>query len=745
MINYDTLFDDENKDLLAKLEAESAGILGRLDGSSGEGNNALDKIRANKEYRSPFMDANNIPIGANLLTDIPTSTFAFTGLDQYGNAGYQYLVATIPCDDGAKVFSTYERTSVQKHELYLFYENEKPDKNNLFGTFYIAKMGDSFSGIIKNFLDTNYKIPATINQKKVIDIQDYNSLTNYVNSVAQNQHSNTLDFDTTYNAIAREYNSKTDIGQLIEGLSSIDEIIAEGINWCADKLDGLLISESSYIPSENYKPVIGQTKNEIGAENLVVNLFEDAANSEFVKDAEAVIEEAYMYIKDAFTKLGKALLEQLPEPIKKVIRKLQKIVIELKTGIQNIIADVTAFLKNIGNFIGEVLKLINAFLCGIINGIIGTVQAILRVVAFLVDMNGMDADYKSYLKRRDVGEKIESVFDFISESFSSVMGALKNLFTQSGETTVEDIKRFIKSIGSFFEKAADGVEDFFENTSRFKFAYWAGIVFFEVAINILLLVFTGGLGTVAKATTYLEKIGAFSKIVGREMISVATFGVVDILALFKSLIGAFVRACSKGLKGFLRWIEELIKGIKSGKAKNGEELLEDVERAVGMAENLKTTINVEEFLASAKRLENIRPEEALKYLDEALVHFNHEVVDGVVVQISNKNCAVVVQRVDEYIRTGKITKAVASKTTDIKILQDKYSRTFLSIEGLPSLNKLFKDGDRGIVAGLKYDEEGHVFNVIRENGVLKFIDGQSDRPVNLYIKYDVLKYFKTPK
>lgn len=34
MINYDTLFDDENKDILAKLEAESAGILARLDGSS---------------------------------------------------------------------------------------------------------------------------------------------------------------------------------------------------------------------------------------------------------------------------------------------------------------------------------------------------------------------------------------------------------------------------------------------------------------------------------------------------------------------------------------------------------------------------------------------------------------------------------------------------------------------------------------------------------------------------------------
>ena len=42
-----------------------------------------------------------------------------------------------------------------------------------------------------------------------------------------------------------------------------------------------------------------------------------------------------------------------------------------------------------------------------------------------------------------------------------------------------------------------------------------------------------------------------------------------------------MRACSKGLKGFLRWIEALIQEIKSGKkGKSMEELLEDAERTV---------------------------------------------------------------------------------------------------------------------------------------------------------------------
>jgi hypothetical protein len=230
------------------------------------------------------------------------------------------------------------------------------------------------------------------------------------------------------------------------------------------------------------------------------------------------------------------------------------------------------------------------------------------------------------------------------------------------------------------------------------------------------------------------------------MISVDTLGVVDILAFFKSLIGAFVRACKRGLKGFLRWVEELIKGIKKGNAKSVDELLEDAERAVGMAENIKTTINVEEFLASAKRLENIKPEEALKYLDEALVHFNHEVVDGVVVQISDTNCAVVVQRVEEYLKTGKIRKAEASDSWKLLKLEDIYDKTFLTIDTIAPLKNLFKEGERGIVAGIRpFPKTGHVFNVIKVDRELKFLDGQLGGLPNLNIGYEKFKYIKTKK
>jgi hypothetical protein len=50
MINLDRLFEDENKDILAKLEAESADILNRLQGKGAEGNSTLDSIRTSKSF-----------------------------------------------------------------------------------------------------------------------------------------------------------------------------------------------------------------------------------------------------------------------------------------------------------------------------------------------------------------------------------------------------------------------------------------------------------------------------------------------------------------------------------------------------------------------------------------------------------------------------------------------------------------------------------------------------------------------
>ena len=166
---------------------------------------------------------------------------------------------------------------------------------------------------------------------------------------------------------------------------------------------------------------------------------------------------------------------------------------------------------------------------------------------------------------------------------------------------------------------------------------------------------------------------------------------------------------------------------------------------VGMAENINTgiKITVEEFEAGLKKLAKIKPEEALDYLDEALIYFNHHIVEGKIVQISNTNCINVVQSVEDFLRTGKITKAISSKPQGYFTLAEKYKGTFLTYN-FSTLNKVIKDGERGILLCERGEGSlSHVLNIIKKDGKLNFVDGQVySQKVNLSSEFKSFKFLK---
>jgi hypothetical protein len=62
--------------------------------------------------------------------------------------------------------------------------------------------------------------------------------------------------------------------------------------------------------------------------------------------------------------------------------------------------------------------------------------------------------------------------------------------------------------------------------------------------------------------------------------------------------------------------------------------------------------------------------------------------------------------------------------------------------GRKTIKETLKPGQRGIIFGVKKGETmGHYFNVINENGVIKFLDGQIGKKANL--KYDIYKILPT--
>ncbi|MFK7747264.1 MAG: hypothetical protein AB8B65_02620 [Kordia sp.] len=241
------------------------------------------------------------------------------------------------------------------------------------------------------------------------------------------------------------------------------------------------------------------------------------------------------------------------------------------------------------------------------------------------------------------------------------------------------------------------------------------------------------------------------------------------------------------VKGAKNTIAAIYKGIviASGKVKivalqlrtalrklRGDKLkkhLDDIVELAGSAENLRVIRDVDAFIASRARLDSLKitGENALQYLDDALPHFNHEVVEKVVngktekvvVQIGKKNCVSVVEVVEKFLRTGEITKAKRVKRLKIRLLEKEYGGTFFQYrpETLKDV-RIMKDGDRGIMYGVREEGEiiingvrewysdGHVFNVIKVNGQVLFRDGQSGLMAVLkgkgYIKF---KYMQTNK
>ncbi|WP_288459546.1 hypothetical protein [uncultured Chryseobacterium sp.] len=178
---------------------------------------------------------------------------------------------------------------------------------------------------------------------------------------------------------------------------------------------------------------------------------------------------------------------------------------------------------------------------------------------------------------------------------------------------------------------------------------------------------------------------------------------------------------------------------------NTAKLEEEMSRLVGMAENIDTGIkmSVEEFEAGWKALQEamdkgiITAENAMDYLDEALIYFNHHIVNGKIVQISNRNCINVVQAVEDFLRTGKINPATVSEAQKLRAITNKYGGTFLTlkIETLQNKN-YFKVGERGIL----YCDRGpndydHVINVFMTEEGLILKDFQTESQEFITIKY----------
>ena len=557
-------FDDELGDLsqfkILSFEEVNQGFTG---------NNAFADTIINRDnspgFRSKFHDYRNTPLGYSYLTDDPVSVFPSTGINEKGEKGYEYRAAVLPCENGSQVLGSYNANKREPQSLFLFYEKPNSKKFNFAGDFYAAKMGDYFVSLFKKFPEP---LPSKINGKFFKNIASMEDEAGYLAQLAYTHEGDKINATLVRDALMREYQIYTNDKQFDELLGNISQIPADAIGWCATQLEDFKPNEKNYDPaSKDYSPLIPLFAGAAVPVNMnkAAQFFEDLSSNPFVQGVETAFSQVWELVKQSAGRVKDAAIDHLPDSFQKLVTRITGIINTIKTflsEINDIVSDLTQ--KGI-----EFLKVLNAFNCGIINGLVSLVQCILYILEFLLQPTTAFS-YQQYLERRDLLEKAEDVLDWVYENVPVFLEGVKNLFRSSENISESD-----------FEGIFDQLKEYWDQASRYTVAFYAGLIVFEFIINILLLIFTAGEGNVVKGATYVQKASSLLRVITREAFSAATFGLTDLLLGLGKLMLRFSKACAKGFKGFIKFIEELLQGAKNGaKAEDLAEEAQDIEEVI---------------------------------------------------------------------------------------------------------------------------------------------------------------------
>lgn len=240
----------------------------------------------------------------------------------------------------------------------------------------------------------------------------------------------------------------------------------------------------------------------------------------------------------AVTFLVKNFIEDnMPDSIKNIYNKLKALFKE----VQNIISGIGSIISEKLN--QEIAK-INAFLCGILNGLISLVQLIIMLLAMIVDnIPVFELERLNPLELAKYQEKLEFIEDFVDlfdENAKDFLNGVKKLFTD--DKIWKEVTAFI----SFLTKK-------FSNLNEYFWTYFIGGVAFELILDAVIAYFTGGSSLVAQASAKISRLTAKAEQIG---VKAVDFG--------KNVI----KKVGNSLKEFWTWIKkeflELVEAVKTG-------------------------------------------------------------------------------------------------------------------------------------------------------------------------------------
>ncbi|PTT33992.1 hypothetical protein DBR28_14065 [Chryseobacterium sp. HMWF028] len=247
----------------------------------------------------------------------------------------------------------------------------------------------------------------------------------------------------------------------------------------------------------------------------------------------------------AVTYLVKKVIEDnMPGSVKIVYNKLKAVFNDLL----NVVSGIENFIKVELN--SEIAK-INAFLCGVLNGLISLAQTIIMLLAMVVEKFPLFEIEKSspleLAKHQEELEFIEDFVDLFAKNSKEFLVGIKSLFSEG------KIWKELSNVIDVLEKKFALIKDY----NEYFWAYFIGAVAFELILDAVIAYFTGGSSLVADLSAKISRMAAKAEQLGAKGIQ-----------LSKNIS----RKIANTAQDLYKWLEkeflELVEAIKNGRLAN---------------------------------------------------------------------------------------------------------------------------------------------------------------------------------
>lgn len=324
--------------------------------------NTFESIKTKEKYVSPFYAENSIKPGQNIVTDKPISDFNSTGIDEKGNEGHSYMTYIWEEESGTSVYNRYKQknSTLNPYHLNFFFEKLNSDRLfNFSGKLCLFDIGNAFyDNLIANYPEGIEHFYG--NKKEPLLVNSLESQVQYIKkAVDYHYKGNNLSELEIYEALQLAINYKSTLGKVSSVIFSINDVWENVINDMAKSVASVKIEEYRYLANQNgYNPLLG------GSEPFKF-ILEISLSS-----AQNIIFNGLKFLKGIVANV-------LPEGYKKIIEKFDAFTAQINQTVASI-------KKTITNIADDVLKLTNAFLCGLINGLLSLIEFLLQAIAFLI-------------------------------------------------------------------------------------------------------------------------------------------------------------------------------------------------------------------------------------------------------------------------------------------------------------------------------------------------------------------------